>query len=279
MTKSKIGLILIVCLAVLLNITMAAVISAFGSVFAVIYLAGYLTFILFVFSKKNDDLLALSFGTRKPSSRELSQVSSIIEELKGLAAENGQSFMSDVRVRIISDLHPNAMAFGHGTVALTTGLIQGCEYQEIRAVVAHEIGHLVHGDTKHTQIVLAFIGPLNFIARMGFVLCNRFAAARSHLLSYVVIIGTIIMLLPAFLGAMIFLIWMLFRGIFSKQMEYAADSYAVKVTRDEGLIDFLDQIEHLDGSPPGILAFHMRSHPPVALRKDAAEKLLQKWSS
>lgn len=44
--------------------------------------------------------------------------------------------------------HPNAIAVGTKTVAVTQGLLQQATPEELEAVLAHEVGHLVNGDTR-----------------------------------------------------------------------------------------------------------------------------------
>src|SRR5205823_4260977 len=71
----------------------------------------------------------------------------------------------------------NAYASAFGTIGLTSGLISTLEPEEVRAVVAHEIGHLRMRHPQRT-LVLSF-GTLALILAAEWWLLGRFGSRLS----------------------------------------------------------------------------------------------------
>ena len=69
-------------------------------------------------------------------------------------------------------MQPNAFATGrnpeHAAVAVTQGLLQALEPDEIRGVLAHELAHVKHRDILIASVVAAVAMAIMFIARMAF---------------------------------------------------------------------------------------------------------------
>ncbi len=80
------------------------------------------------------------------------QLFNIIEELS-LSASLGYI----PRLYILETDEPNAFAAGwnnrNALVGVTRGLLQTLNRQEVQAVLAHEVGHIIHGDSKLTLYV------------------------------------------------------------------------------------------------------------------------------
>jgi len=75
------------------------------------------------------------------------------------------------RVYIINDPSPNAFATGSkpekAAIAVTAGLLQKLEREEIEAVVAHEIAHIQNYDVRLTTISLALVSIVAFLSDIG----------------------------------------------------------------------------------------------------------------
>jgi len=71
------------------------------------------------------------------------------------------------RVYIIDEDQPNAFATGrnpsNSAVAITTGLINLLNYNEIRGVIAHEIAHIKNRDILISTIAAGIASAINFI--------------------------------------------------------------------------------------------------------------------
>lgn len=131
---------------------------------------------------------------------------------------------------------PNAFATGrnpeNGIVCLTEGLMNQLEMEEIEGVVAHELAHIKNYDTLINAVVATLAGALAIGARIVFYSAmfsgNR---NRGQLLSSL----AFMILVPLIATMMKFAI--------SRQMEYRADSTAVKIHgQKRGLTNALEKI-------------------------------------
>jgi heat shock protein HtpX len=75
------------------------------------------------------------------------------------------------RVYIINTPAPNAFATGrnpeNAAVAATVGLLDMLDYDEIEAVMAHELGHVRNRDTLIMTMVATIAGAISMIANFG----------------------------------------------------------------------------------------------------------------
>ena len=75
------------------------------------------------------------------------------------------------RVAIIDTPVPNAMATGrnpkHSLVAVTTGILQTLDNEELEAVLAHEMSHVIHRDMRVMAMASFFATVASFIVQSG----------------------------------------------------------------------------------------------------------------
>ncbi len=76
------------------------------------------------------------------------------------------------RLGIVNDLNPNAFTFGHtknnARVVLTTGILEFLNEDEQKAVLSHELGHVIHSDFILMTVVFAIPLVLLTIARWAY---------------------------------------------------------------------------------------------------------------
>lgn len=130
---------------------------------------------------------------------------------------------------------PNAFATGpsknNSMVAVSTGLLGHLNEQEVRAVLAHEMGHVYNGDMFVTTVLAGLMNTfVYFISRLVY----RQVAERNAMLAFGVYIFLQIVL--SFL-AMIPIAW------FSRRREYGADAFAAKVYGRDAMISALQSID------------------------------------
>ncbi len=75
------------------------------------------------------------------------------------------------RVCIIEADEPNAFATGrnpeHAAVAVTTGIMQALDYNELAGVISHELSHVKHRDTLISTIAASIAGVISMIANIA----------------------------------------------------------------------------------------------------------------
>lgn len=138
---------------------------------------------------------------------------------------------------------PNAFATGHKTtaaVAITDGILRMMNPREINGILAHEIAHLMHRDTK----VMALADTMSRLAatasRIGFmlVLVSGFGMIMSGGLAYTLVAFLILFFSPT--------IMILLQLALSRSREFNADLGAVQLTGDAlGLSSALHKLERL----------------------------------
>jgi heat shock protein HtpX len=93
-------------------------------------------------------------------------------ELHGLVRRLAQRAKLPMpRVYVIPEEAPNAFATGrdpaHGAVAVTHGLIQILDRDELAGVIAHELAHIKHRDTLVMTIAATLAGAISMLANMA----------------------------------------------------------------------------------------------------------------
>lgn len=235
----------------------------------------YAAWIAFNLSPLGDIFQDLTLNTRKPSSRELTKLNIIVDELNKRTRQSGISPFPSPRLRMISDECPNAMAFGSRSVAMTTGLLKGDEDQA-RAVFAHELGHLVNKDTFYLSLKMSALQPLIIIWDFLCLPIIRFDNGQMSILKILAILLLSPLFMVGFSGLLLIRASDWFESLLSSTIEYKADDYAIRLTRDKGLPNFLDFIAPLDTPPANtFMASYTASHPPTELRHGKVDKIFQ----
>jgi heat shock protein HtpX len=72
------------------------------------------------------------------------------------------------KVYIIDDTAPNAFATGrdpqHASVAITTGLLQKLDREELQGVLGHELSHVRNYDIRFSLLVAVLVGSIALLA-------------------------------------------------------------------------------------------------------------------
>jgi heat shock protein HtpX len=178
---------------------------------------------------------------------------------------------------------PNAFATGptknSAMVAVSTGLLNNLNEQEVRAVLAHEMGHVFNGDMFTTTVLVGLMNTfVYFISRFVY----RQVAERNEALGFAVYF--VLQVVLSFL-AMIPISW------FSRRREFGADAFAAKVYGRDAMISALRGIERwmnrahpefstqdplatmkIAGNSSGLLRL-FATHPPIEERVAALQRL------
>jgi Zn-dependent protease with chaperone function len=128
------------------------------------------------------------------------------------------------RFGIIEDGNPNAFTFGHwpsdARLVMTRGLLEICDEEETAAVMAHELGHIVHWDFVVMTVAATVPMVLYVIYRFGI----RAGRGRGKGAGAITLVA-----LGAFVAYLISQYIVLF---LSRVREYYADQHAALATRN-----------------------------------------------
>jgi len=113
------------------------------------------------------DKLALSMYRAQPVTREqLPRVYNVVERL---SAKQG---LPMPKIYVIPNESPNAFATGrnpkHASVAVTHGILDLLDDEELEGVLAHELGHVRNRDILTSSIAATLAGAITMVARMGY---------------------------------------------------------------------------------------------------------------
>jgi len=140
-------------------------------------------------------------------------------------------------VYIIPDPDPNAFATGkdpaHACIAVTQGLLESLNREELQAVVAHEMGHVRNYDIRLMTVIAALIGAVMLLAQFG-ARTGRFGTGGRRDRSG----GGGVVLLVFWLIALVLapFISILLAMAVSRQREYLADASGAELTRNPGAL-------------------------------------------
>lgn len=219
--------------------------NALGGLVAGVVLWAFMNVVAYT---QADNILLSMARARKVSHDDYPQLYNIVEEMK---IASGLPKMPDVYV--IDDRAPNAFATGrdinHASVAVTTGLLDILDRDELQGVVAHEMSHIANRDVllmAFASVLLGTIVILSWYAtRFAFFGGLRGTRRGSQGASgqwIIAIIGLILLILaPIFAQLLYFAI--------SRRREYLADASGALYTRyPDALASALEKLATSDTS-------------------------------
>lgn len=139
----------------------------------------------------------------------------------------------------------NAFATGrdpaHASIALTTGIVEALENEELEGVIAHELSHIKNYDIRVMTIVVVLVGMIALLSDMFFRVRlfgggNRENKGGGQFGAIIVIVGVVLLVLSPIVAELIKL-------AVSRRREYLADASGALLTRyPEGLARALEKI-------------------------------------
>lgn len=166
----------------------------------------------------------------------------------------------------------NAYVAGLGgtkRVVLYDTLLEGFRPEEVRLVVAHELGHVRHRDLRNGLIYLAIVAPFGTLAAAR--LAERFSpegTAQATPAALPAVALSLALLTPAITAI---------SNQLSRDVEARADAFALRLTDEpRALIDFQRRIairNVSDPTPPRLVHALLGTHPTTLERIGMAEAL------
>ncbi|MDP2315679.1 MAG: zinc metalloprotease HtpX [Pseudomonadota bacterium] len=168
----------------------------------------------------SDKVLLRMYGARQIGPDDAPEVYAMVEDLARRAS------LPMPKVYVLPQAGPNAFATGrnadHAAVAVTAGILQVLSPEELRGVLAHELGHVKNGDILIATIAATLAGAISMlanIAQWGLI----FGGGRSDDERGGSPLGLLVTLIVAPFSAM------LIQLAISRSREYAADAYGAQL--------------------------------------------------
>ena len=205
-------------------------------VWAILSLVGYF---------QGDSVLLRMSGARKIRPDDHPRLYNVVEEMK---IASGLETMPDVY--IIDDPALNAFATGRdpkrASVAITSGLLQKLNRDELQGVIAHEISHTKNRDVLLMTMCSILLGTIVILAWYGsrFLIFGSMTGSRRSSSSrgggqsqiIVLVVALVFMILAPIMAQLIYF-------AISRRREYLADASAALYTRyPEGLASALEKL-------------------------------------
>ena len=213
-----------------------------------------MNFFSYFFSEK---MALMISGAQRVSAEEHPE---IFQRLSPIVARLTQKMnLPTPRLWVLPEESPNAFATGrnpaHSSVAVSAGLLEVMNDSELEAVVAHELGHVLHRDILISSVAATLGAAITGLARFGMFFGGRRddeGGSRG---------GGILMLILAPIAAM------MIQMAVSRTREYSADAASAQYTGSPlGLVNALRKLDSwsqripMEASPA---MSHMYIFPPM----------------
>jgi heat shock protein HtpX len=182
-----------------------------------------------------DGIVLAASGAKQVTDQTAPQLMNVVREMS-IAAN-----IPPPRVYIIDDTAPNAFATGrdpkHASIAITSGLLQKLDREELQGVIGHELSHVRNLDIRFALLVATLVGSIALLADffLRFTFWSSVAGGgRSRgsrdsggggLAIVMLVVGLIMAVLAPIVARFVQL-------SVSRQREYLADASSVELTRN-----------------------------------------------
>lgn len=230
------------------------------------------------------DKIALKSSGAQPVTREqLPRLYSVMERLAAKAN------IPVPKLYVVPEEAPNAFATGrnprHASVAVTEGLLQLMNDEELEGVIAHELSHVRNYDILISSVAATLAGAITWIAHWGLWFG---AGDRDDREGGGIIVDLALMILAPLAATLLQL-------ALSRQREYAADATGVRMVGNQyGLISALQKLGTYNNRIPttaisqttsslcivrplfgrGIVSSLFSTHPPLEARIEALREMI-----
>jgi len=224
--------VLLIVLSVLLVVVGGAIGGRSGMQIALL-MAVVINFVSYFFSDK----IALKSSGAQPVTRE--QLPRLYQVMERLAAKSNIPVPA---LYVVPDMAPNAFATGrspkHASVAVTQGLLEIMNDDELEGVIAHELSHVRNYDILTSSIAATIAGAITYMAQMGkwAMIFGGMGGDRDNERGAGGLSGLLMIFLAPFAA-------MLLQLFLSRTREYAADETGARMVGSaDGLISALQKL-------------------------------------
>ncbi len=235
----------------------------------------------------NDAIIHMATGAVPVTRQEAPVLYNLVENLcisRGLAMPKLYIIDTDAMNAYASGIDQKSYA-----ITVTRGLLEQLDRDELEAVLAHELTHIIDRDTRLLIITVVFVGMISFLAQLLWRSLNVVAFTRSRsrngggAVILLVVISAVVMVIG-------YLLALVLRFALSRRRELLADAGSVELTKNpDALIGALLKISKnaevphvpsevrqmfIENPPSGFdLGGLFATHPPIAQRVRILEQL------
>jgi heat shock protein HtpX len=239
--------------------------------------AGVWFLIAYVF---NQAIIDFATGSRPVTREEQPELYNLLENLcisRGLKTPTVRIMEAEGMNAFASGLHE-----GRFSVTVTRGLLDGLTRDELEAVLAHELTHIINRDVRTMVVAAIFAGIITLICQIIYraILWGSFGRGDRR--------GNVgvFLLVAMVVGAVGYLLAIVIRMAISRTREYVADAGSVELTKNpDAMISALRKVSghthlhapqsmramFLEDDDDGIMGL-FATHPPVEKRIAALEQ-------
>ena len=254
-----------------------------GGVFVsfVVALLAYVISLFIAFTPLGEKLLRFFEHVRKiETKQEKAYLLPLFQEVYMRAKEQNPK-LGHLELCVIDRMIVNACALGKHTIAVTKGAIEAFSEEELKAMMAHEIAHILYGDTiarlymtVGNGIFTVFVlisQAIIFIAEWIEILSTKSKSSFSFAWVFITLIKllfTLMLLVAQFLMRVVM-------SFSSRKSEFRADLYAYELGYGQKLVEGLYLMEKLQLSTNATVIQKMTAnHPRITSRIERLETLL-----
>jgi heat shock protein HtpX len=234
----------------------------------------------------NDAIIHRATGA-KPVTREAQP--KLYDLLENLCISRG---LAMPKLYIVDTDAMNAYASGIDArsyaITVTSGLLAQLDADELEAVLAHELTHIMNRDCRLLIVTIVFVGMVSFLTQLLWRSLQFASFGRVRGKGGMAVL--VFMLVAAVASAIGYLLALVLRFAISRRREYQADAGSVDLTKNpDALISALLKISHNPDvphvssevqqmfieNPPSRFAFTrlFDTHPPIGKRIQVLEAL------
>jgi len=232
----------------------------------------YILSIIITLSPLGEYILRFINGVRKiETEREKEYLIPLFKDVYNEAKKLYPQLSKKIELCIMDAMYINAFALGRKTVAVTTGAISSLSEDELKGFIAHEIGHILNGDTKAILFVTIGNGMFSLITiilRKIIYLIDTEVNIKSFTWWVLKTLINICLIYFAYLMQITL-------SINSRKNEFRADKFAYEIGYGNNLKDSLYLLQRMCISDKSSLVDKLRkSHPNIAKRIGKLEKMI-----
>ncbi|HTQ14443.1 MAG TPA: M48 family metallopeptidase [Rhizomicrobium sp.] len=250
---------------------------------AILGIAGAWVLIGYLF---NDAIIHRATGARPVTREEQPELYNLVENLcisRGLKMPRLYIVETDAMNAYASGIDERSYA-----ITVTRGLLGALNRDELEAVLAHELTHIMERDTRLLIVTIVFVGMISFLTHLLWRSLRVFSYGRVRGRGGAAVLVMVLIAAVAF--AIGYVLALVLRFAISRRREYQADAGSVDLTKNpDALISALmkisrnPEVPHVSSevaqmfieNPPATSAFAriFDTHPPIAKRIAVLEQL------